>query len=57
MNHLATASCYRRVRFRTGYDNVIAEDGHVAAVFNVGASGTDAIIKIARMKNLRSFDS
>jgi hypothetical protein len=42
---------------RFSYDNVIAEDGHVVAVFNIGANGTDAIIKIARMKKLRSFDS
>jgi hypothetical protein len=35
---------------RFSYDNVIAEDGHVVAVFNSGATGTDAIIKIARMK-------
>ena len=42
---------------RFSYDNDIAEDGHVGAVFNIGVTGTDAIIKIARMKNLRSFDS
>ena len=42
---------------RFSYDNVIAEDGHVVAVFNIDVTGTDAIIKIARMKNIRSFDS
>jgi hypothetical protein len=42
---------------RFSYDSVIAEEGHVVAVFNIGVTGTDAIIKIARMKNLRSFDS
>jgi hypothetical protein len=42
---------------RFSYDNVIAEDRHVVAVFNIGTTGTDAIIKIARMKNPRSFDS
>jgi hypothetical protein len=35
---------------RFSYDNVVAEDGHVEAVFNIGVTGTDAIIKIARMK-------
>ena len=54
MNHLAT-DVFDFARF--SYDNVIAEDGHVVAVFNIGANGTDAIIKIARMKKLRSFDS
>jgi hypothetical protein len=38
------------------YDNIFAEDGHVATAFNVGAIGTDAIIKSAWMKNLRSFN-
>jgi hypothetical protein len=42
---------------RFSYDNVIAEDGRVVAVFNIGVTGADAIIKIARMKTLRSFDS
>jgi hypothetical protein len=42
---------------RVSYDDIIAEDGHVVAVLNIGATGTDAIIEIARMKNLRSFDS
>ena len=31
---------------RFSYDNVVAEDGHVVAVFNIGVTGTDAIIKI-----------
>jgi hypothetical protein len=42
---------------RFSYDNVIAADSHVVAVLNIGVTGTDAITKIARMKNLRSFDS
>lgn len=32
---------------RFSYDSVIAEGGRVAAVINVGVTGTDAIIKIA----------
>jgi ketosteroid isomerase-like protein len=32
---------------RFSYDNVVAEDGRVAAVINMGVTGTDAIIKIA----------
>src|SRR6202140_117016 len=31
---------------RFSYDDVVAEDGHVVAVFNIGVTGTDAIIKI-----------
>jgi ketosteroid isomerase-like protein len=31
---------------RFSYDNVVAEDGHVVAVFNIGVTGTDATIKI-----------
>jgi hypothetical protein len=31
---------------RFSYDNVVAEDGHVVAVFNLGVTGTDAIVKI-----------
>ena len=31
---------------RFSYDNVVAEDGHVVAVFNIGVTGTDAIITI-----------
>ena len=42
---------------RFSYDNVVAEDGHVTAVFRIGVTGTDEIIEIARMKNLPSFDS
>ena len=36
---------------RFSYDNVVAEDGHVIAVFHIGVTGTDEIIKIAQMKN------
>jgi hypothetical protein len=36
-----------------GYDNVIAEDGHVVAVFNIGVTGTDAIVKIVDHWTLR----
>jgi hypothetical protein len=36
--------CFDFARF--SYDNVIAEDGHVVAVFNLGVTGTDAIVKI-----------
>jgi pimeloyl-ACP methyl ester carboxylesterase/ketosteroid isomerase-like protein len=32
---------------RFSYDNVVAEDGHVVAVINMGVTGADAIIKIA----------
>ena len=32
---------------RFSYDSVIAERGRVAAVINMGVTGTDAIIKIA----------
>ena len=32
---------------RFSYDNVVAEDGHVVAVINMGVTGTDAIIEIA----------
>jgi hypothetical protein len=28
------------------FSNVVAEDGHVVAVFNIGVTGTDAIVKI-----------
>jgi ketosteroid isomerase-like protein len=38
---------------RFSYDNVIAEDGHVVAVFNIGLTGTDAIIKIVDHWTLR----
>ena len=38
---------------RFSCDNVIAEDGHVAAVFNIGVTGTDAIIKIVDHWTLR----
>ena len=31
---------------RFNYDNVVAEDGHVVAIFNIGVTGSDAIIKI-----------
>ena len=31
---------------RFSYDNVVADDGHVVAIFNIGVTGTDAIIKI-----------
>jgi ketosteroid isomerase-like protein len=31
---------------RFSYDDVVAEDGHVVAVFKIGVTGTDAIIKI-----------
>jgi pimeloyl-ACP methyl ester carboxylesterase/ketosteroid isomerase-like protein len=31
---------------RFSYDNVVAEDGHVVTVFNIGVTGTDAIVKI-----------
>ena len=32
---------------RFSYDNVVAADGRVVAVINMGVTGTDAIIKIA----------
>jgi ketosteroid isomerase-like protein len=32
---------------RFSYDNVVAEDGRVVAVINMGVPGTDTIIKIA----------
>src|SRR6202790_5800575 len=35
------------------YDNVVAHDGHVVAVFNIGVTGTDAIIKIVDHWTLR----
>src|ERR1700722_19139415 len=38
---------------RFSYDNVIAEDGHVVAVFNIGVTGTDAIVKIVNHRTLR----
>jgi DNA invertase Pin-like site-specific DNA recombinase len=38
---------------RFSYDNVVAEDGHVVAVFNIGVAGTDAIIKIVDHWTLR----
>jgi ketosteroid isomerase-like protein len=38
---------------RFSYDNVIAEDGHVVAVFNIGVTGTDAIVKIVDHWTLR----
>ena len=31
---------------RFSYDNVVAEDGHVAAVFNIGVTGAGAIEKL-----------
>jgi hypothetical protein len=31
---------------RFSYDNVVGENGHVVAVFNIGVTGTDAIVKI-----------
>src|ERR1700720_1423706 len=31
---------------RFSFDDDVAEDGHVVAVFNIGVTGTDAIIKI-----------
>ena len=31
---------------RFSYDNVVAENGHVEAVFNIGVTVTDAIVKI-----------
>src|SRR5260370_213166 len=31
---------------RFSHDNVVAEDGHVVAVFNIALTGTDDIIKI-----------
>ena len=38
---------------RFSYDNVVAEDGHVVAVFNIGVTGTDAMIKIVDHWTLR----
>src|SRR6266446_4619881 len=38
---------------RFSYDNVVAEDGHVVAVFNIGVTGTDAIIKIVELRRKR----
>ncbi len=38
---------------RFSYDNVVAEDDHVVAVFNIGVTGTDAIIKIVDHWTLR----
>jgi ketosteroid isomerase-like protein len=38
---------------RFSYDNVVAEDGHVVAIFNIGVTGTDAIIKIVDHLTLR----
>jgi len=38
---------------RFSYDDVVAEDGHVVAVFNIGVTGTDAIIKIVDHWTLR----
>jgi len=38
---------------RFSYDNVVAEDGHVVAIFNIGVTGTDAIIKIVDHWTLR----
>jgi hypothetical protein len=38
---------------RFSYDTVVAEDGHVVAVFNIGVTGTDAIIKIVDHWTLR----
>ena len=35
------------------YDNVVAEDAHVVAIFNIGVTGTDAIIKIVDHWTLR----
>jgi hypothetical protein len=43
--------CFDFARF--SYDNVIAEDGHVVAVFNIGVTGTDAIVKIVDHWTLR----
>src|ERR1700692_4045221 len=31
---------------RFSYDNVVAEDGQFVAVFNIGVTGTDAVVKI-----------
>ena len=42
---------------RLSYDNVVAEDGHLIAVFHIGVTWTDEIIKIARMKILPSYGS
>jgi len=38
---------------RFSYDNVVVEDGHVVAVFNIGVTGTNAIIKIVDHWTLR----
>jgi ketosteroid isomerase-like protein len=38
---------------RFSYDNVVAEDGHVVAVFNIGVTGIDAIIRIVDHWTLR----
>jgi ketosteroid isomerase-like protein len=38
---------------RFSYDNVVAEDGHVVAIFNIGVTGTDAIVKIIDHWTLR----
>jgi hypothetical protein len=38
---------------RLSYDKVVAEDGHVVAVFNIGVAGTDAIIRIVDHWTLR----
>jgi len=38
---------------RFSYDNVVADDGHVVAIFNIGVTGTDAIIKIVDYWTLR----
>ena len=38
---------------RFSYDNVVAEDGHVVAVFNIGVTGTDAVVKIVDHWTLR----
>ena len=38
---------------RNERNNVVAEDGHVVAVFNIAVTGTDAIIKIVDHWTLR----
>jgi hypothetical protein len=38
---------------RFSYDSVIAEGGRVAAVINMGVTGTDAIIKIVDLRTVR----
>jgi len=38
---------------RFSYDTIVAEDGHVVAIFNIGVTGTDAIVKIVEDWTLR----